>query len=466
MTGTRECRAFEEWLAQQFGALGFTIERDRYRLTSWECRITDCAVSIREDSGATRQIDVVSYYPFGGSTRGRAAATGRVLYVPGIGPDAAKAFAEGTEPALLANAVVVMDMPLRRTSANPPQRAAAGLYPERFPPDAPPRAGGASPAGQSGREIMEIFEHRCQALLMCYTDVGDDTARHNYLPFSDQHRVLPAVWLGADASRYLRSVSGRATATVRCDATLTPDARADTIVATMKGQSDEVIFLTTQTDGPNEVNENGPLGVLALATYWARMPASQRQRTLVCSLPTGHYAAGAIADPSSGSGQRAGTRGVIEKRPALVPKIVGQISLEQMGAMEWSELNGRFVATGNVAVERWIPTPGSAAATRKMVAAAWRGEDPAYSNAVLVERGGAPGEGGSLRSLNLPGVGLMGQPSYFFRADPAGVLEKLSPQVMRNQVSIAAKIVVLMNRLTRDQLAARAPITDVDLFGD
>src|SRR5258707_8621174 len=166
----------------------------------------------------------------------------------------------------------------------------------RFPEKAPERVGGASPAGQGGRDIMEIFEHRCKALIMCYTDVSNDAARHNYLPFSDKHRVLPCIWSGAAGSRYLQSVSGKATATLRCDAKLMPDARADTLVATLKGQSDEVIFLTTQTDGPNECNENGGLGVLALATYWSKVPAANRRRTIVASFPTAHYAAGAVMD--------------------------------------------------------------------------------------------------------------------------------------------------------------------------
>ena len=52
-TGTSQCRAFEEWLAEQFGKLGYKIERDRYRLTSWECDIKNCAVSIAPSSGAT-----------------------------------------------------------------------------------------------------------------------------------------------------------------------------------------------------------------------------------------------------------------------------------------------------------------------------------------------------------------------------------------------------------------------------
>src|SRR4029077_706021 len=137
----------------------------------------------------------------------------------------------------------------------------------------------------------------------------------------------------------------------------------------------------------------------------------------------------------------------------VASRIVGQISLEQMGAMEWVESNGTFAPSGSVAGERWIPTPRvSSTATRKIFMASTSGENTKYSNAVLVESGGAPGEGGSLRSRGLPGIGLMGQPGYFFRCDPRGVLDKLSPSVMRNQIAFAAKMTVLMDRLTPAQL--------------
>jgi len=75
------------------------------------------------------------------------------------------------------------------------------------------------------------------------------------------------------------------------------------------------------------------------------------------------------------------------------------------------------------------------------------------------------GEGGSLRSLGLPGIGLMDQPAHFFRADPNGALDKLNPAVMRNQVAFATEMTVLTDRLTIDQLRGKAPITDADLFG-
>jgi hypothetical protein len=472
-TGTPQCRAFEEWLAGQFQSLGFSLERDQYRLTSWECDVErDCAITVVEDDGAKRTVEVVAYYPFAASTKSTGPVSGRVLY-GGVNIAGATALVAGTNAAALANAIVVVDMPLgagARAAASPSRPAAAAPgQPDApplptFPSPLPSLGGGRNPAGQGGRPVMELLQDKCKALVFCFTDVANDTGRHNYLPFSDPHRRVPALWVGADGSRYLQSVSGKATMTLRCDATLTPDARADTLVATLKGRSDEVVFLTTHTDGPNEVNDNGALGVLALATYAAKVPAARRQRTLVCGLPTGHYASGAISDPKSGSGTRAGTRGIISKRPELVKRMVAQIALEQMGAMEWVDRDGKYVATGNVARERWIPTESVAGTMARLFVAATAGEDPKYS-ASFLSTSGAPGEGGSLRSANIPGIGLMGGPTFFFRADPRGVIDKLSPEVMRNQVAIATKMMVLMDRLTIAQLKGQAPITDADLFG-
>ena len=184
----------------------------------------------------------------------------------------------------------------------------------------------------------------------------------------------------------------------------------------------------------------------------------------MCSLPTGHYAMGAVMDPVTGSGRRAGTSGVLEKFPDITRRIVAQMAFEQMGGMEWAEVNGRYVATGNVTPNRWIPTPSTLKVMSDLFVAAAAGEDPKYSNEAITQ-GGAPGEGGSLRARDFPGVGLMGGPSYFFRADPNGVLEKISPNVMRNQIAIAAKLMVLMDRLSSDQLRGKGAIAEKELFG-
>jgi hypothetical protein len=342
-------------------------------------------------------------------------------------------------------------------------RGTVKYYPGSFPDPLPPMVTAPRVASQGGAGPMRALENKCRGLILCYTDVSNEAARYNYLPFSDSHRKIPALWVGADDTRYLKSVAGKAQATLRCDARLTPNARADSLLAVMKGPSEEVVYMTTQTDGPNECNENGSLGLLASATYMARQ--KNRKRTFVFSLPTGHYAAGAVRDPLTGSGRPAGTTGNMAKWPQYVDKAVAQIALEQMAAMEWADLDGKWQATGRPAPENWIPTPGYVELVQRLFLASAAGENPKFSRSGIVESGQAPGEGGALRSKGIPGIGLMGSPHYFFRADPKGVLDKLSPDVMHNQVSIVAKMLVLMDRLSPDQLKGKAPITAKDLYG-
>ena len=460
-TGTAQCRAFEEFLATEITRLGFSLERDQYRLMSWSCDLErDCHLSLAEQGKSPRDLDVIAYYPFAASTRTSGPVSGRVLYA-GVGDASVKELSSKTPAAELAESIVVVDMPLTGGGA----RSTPVLYPDRFPQGLSDPYRGPNPASQGGRPSMEAVEGKCKALILCYTDVSDDAARYNWLPFSDKHRTTPALWVGHAGSEALKAASGRATLTLRCDATLSPDSRADTLVATLPGQSQEVVFLTTQTDGPNECNENGGLGLLALATYAAKRPASERRRTLVVCMPTGHYAFGAVADAVSGSGRRGGTAGAIEKRPDLLKRIVAQIALEQMGATEWSAADMTWKPTGQPAPDMWIPTDKTHDASNRIFIASTQAEDPHYSRAFLVQSGMAPGEGGVLRQQGLPGIGLMGTPQYFFRADPKGVIDKLDPKIMKNQVDFATKMMLLMDRLSVEQLSGAAPITDKDLFG-
>ena len=155
----------------------------------------------------------------------------------------------------------------------------------------------------------------------------------------------------------------------------------------------------------------------------------------------------------------------MEKYPDVMKRAVAQIALEQMGAMDWIEIDGKWKASGLPAREMWIPTPAVAPTINKLFMACTQGEDSKFSRSALVESGYAPGEGGGPRRANIPGLGLMGSPEYFFRCDPDGVLKYLSADVMHNQVSMMTKMLVLMERLSPEQLKGTAPISEADLFG-
>jgi len=479
VTGTPQCRAFEEHLATEFANLGCTVERDQFRLMTWEGDITNCSVSVTEDGGAKRDLTVIAYYPFAASTMGKPAATGRLLW-GGTGDNCGPEVIAKYTAAQLAESIVVIDMPLRGGGT----RGLPTYYPGTVPDPLPPASTAPQVKAQGGRTIMAALEDKCRGLILCYSDVSEEGARYNYQPFSDVHRKIPAVWVGNTSVEYLKSVAGKASVSVRCDAKLTPDARADSLLATLKGQTDEVVFLSTHTDGPNEINDNGALGLLAIATYLAKIPPEERKRTFAFSLPTGHYAGGAVRDPVTGSGRGAGTRGIIEKFPQIMERAVAHIAMEQLGGMDWQDDDYKWAPTGLPAQEFWLPTPPTEGpdgaldrsvtdASAKLFHAAIVGQDPKFSRSGLL-RERAPGdtslpaigggEGGSLRAAGIPGVDLMGNPQYFFRCDPKGVIDKMSPDVMLNAVQIATKMAVLMDRLSVDQLYGRAPITDDDLF--
>jgi hypothetical protein len=462
-TGTPQCRAFEEFLATEFAKLGCTVERDQFKLTSWECNLEDCSIEVdTEISQDVRGVPVrtgvgvVAYYPFAASTKGGKPVSGRVLF-GGTGDQSGEEILKKFTPEQLAEAIVVVDMPL----AGGGVRGTVKYYPGSFPDPLPEPVKAPRVASQGGRGPMAALEGKCRGIIFCYTDVSDEAARYNYLPFSDQHRKIPALWVGKKGSDFLKSVSGSGWATIKCDAKLTPDARADSLLAVLKGETDEVIYMTTHTDGPNEVNDNGALGLLAAATYLSKIP--NRKRTVVFSLPTGHYAGGAIRDAVTGSGRPAGTSGNFAKWPQYVERAVAQIALEQMGAMEWADVDGKWQATGRLSPENWVPTPATQETSRRMVLATTQGLDPKFSRVGLVESGQAPGEGGGLRTRGIPGVGLMGSPHYFFRCDPKGVLDKLSPDVMHNQVEITTRLLALMDRLSPAQMKGEAPISDAEL---
>jgi len=53
-----------------------------------------------------------------------------------------------------------------------------------------------------------------------------------------------------------------------------------------------MVLLITHTDGPALSQENGALGILAVIHYFANIPATERQRTLLVLLDPQHYMPG------------------------------------------------------------------------------------------------------------------------------------------------------------------------------
>src|SRR5262249_56083844 len=105
--------------------------------------------------------------------------------------------------------------------------------------------------------------------------------------------------------------------------------------------------LNTHTDGPNATEENGAIGLIALAKYFSKIPKAERKRTLVFPMTTGHFASPWV--PS--------IRGFIEKNPDVIKRTVAAVTVEHLGCREWLDQAGETGLPYRATAKHEHPTP-------------------------------------------------------------------------------------------------------------
>jgi hypothetical protein len=461
LTGDRNHARFVDWLERRFADLGCSVQRDRYTFTRWEASLhDDVAVTITEANSETAvALDVLSYVPYSGSTLLEGAVNGRLIYLPADGRSASEAVALllANPPADLASSVVAVECPCPRTPA-------ATVW-HMHPPDLELQKPVRSPPYQmfSGvREAHAALDRRCQAAMYCWTDVSDESARFQYVPFGMKVRNTPAVWVGRHTATNLRLLAEQdARVTLRLDARVFPNTPTDTLIATLPGTSDEIIVLGSHTDGCNIGEENGSLGLLAVATEAAKRHPSARNRTLVFILATGHFAREALADEATATGPYgqpgADAEGAWRDHPDIVSKTVAAVAIEHLGCMEWLDNPAAtaYLPTGRPTADTWFVGSQAAGTTTAPEAAnqllaeltvrAARPE-PEQSMRTQVEQTGQPSpETRPAGVRGIPSVGLIPIPTYLLDASPGGVIDRLSPALMHAQVRTTARLLSLLD---------------------
>ncbi|MCW5889930.1 MAG: hypothetical protein KIT14_05195 [bacterium] len=121
-------------------------------------------------------------------------------------------------------------------------------------------------------------------------DVPREQVAGYYDPHTGTIYGVPAVFVGSAEAEQLRAAAaqgGAAAITVRAKV-----GRGSTknLVATVPGTSPEKISLMANTDGNSWVQENGIVGMLALARYYGSLPMECRPRTLELAFTSAHDA--------------------------------------------------------------------------------------------------------------------------------------------------------------------------------
>lgn len=100
------------------------------------------------------------------------------------------------------------------------------------------------------------------------------------------------------------------------------------ISALIPGACKQNILLSSHSDGPNSMEDNGPAAILSMASYFLHAPASQRQRGVQIVITGGHF-----------TGSPGLTAYIAKHQAELTANTLTVIEIEHLGAREWLELS-------------------------------------------------------------------------------------------------------------------------------
>jgi hypothetical protein len=436
-TGSKAHVAFVEYLAKNLESFGCKIDRDTYKFPRWEAK--NWGVNVASSSGS-HNVPVSSYYPYSGQTD-KSGVTGEIIYmehtlpvtmasyqmkfeVPaGIG-DKLRDKIVYTECYVPAQTLVAQERAWRYytpdTKITPEISAVFGLF------------GGAPP-------LAPLKQAGAKALITGWTNISDEQSRYQYTPFGRALQDFPALWVGQESGKKLKAACGTgARVTVVLEADIYQDAPTDTLIATLPGMTDdEIVIVNSHTDGTNATEENGGIGILAIAKYFSELPKSERKRSMLFVLTTGHFASAYV--PSIG--------GFVKQHPDLVKKAVASLTVEHLGCHEWLDnSSGHYVDTGRQELSYgWTGNEGIAQVMLN-------GVKGTPDRRVAIIRGPGAGEGGALLRAGVPTIGYYTNPSFLLATPPDGCMHMLDRKLMHGQVQELVRIVHQMQSLSADEL--------------
>jgi hypothetical protein len=424
-TGNQAHRTYVDFLDEQLKATGLETVRDQVTFPRWEAHRWELIATPASETPFN--IPVTSYFPYSGQTPAMG-VTGELIYAENYSPGGLSQNVRGK--------IVLVDC---RVLPHPLQEwyRVWGTYPQGtlFPSTL------SRMTRTSVSSLSDFQKAGALGVILAWVDVSDANAAGQYTPFTQPLQNVPGLWVGREAGAKLRSLAGSgAKATMVLEANITPDSPTDHLLATLPGtSSDEILIVNTHTDGPNATEENGGIGILALAKYFSRIPKRERKRTIVFIMATGHFCLAYV--PS--------IAGVIAKHPDLIQKAVGALTVEHLGAMEWvDDAAFNYEPTREHELSLAI-TPLKTIA--QVMLDCLQGSGDTRTVVINPAKGRFVGEGAGLSRSGVPTVGYIPIPNILAAA-PDGCISKLSPDLMGAQIEVFAKVIHKMDGMSATQL--------------
>lgn len=388
-TGSPAHTELVDSIAAELAALGLDVQRDRHTFDRWDAPAD--AVSLEVDGAP---VAVASAWPYSGVT-GAEGVSARLVRLTG----------RRLRWAAAAGAIAVVDVQHLRVPS--------GVLVDSWDESAvigPTVSNPVLSAELGGLDLADARAAGVLAVVAVWNGLPDAVSAGQYVPFTQPYRDIPALWAPESESTRLRVAAERgATARLRLAAELTPGAATDTVWAVSRGTvPGESVLVVTHTDGSNEVEENGHIGLLALARDAVGAP---HDRTIVFAAVTGHLRIPAMTD--HGQATTAWLRAhpeLWDGRPGGLRAVAG-LAIEHLGAraFEVDPATGGYGHAGALEPELLYATTAELAT---LVRLAWPEADgapvPVAKPAPLIHFG----EGEPLFEHRIPAVALVTAPEY------------------------------------------------------
>lgn len=407
LTGSPGHSLLLEHIAETLGSLGYPVHRDPHTFTRWTVAEGSSALAI---TVAGEELQVSSAFPYSGRTPAEG-VTGKLTLLRG--------FRKNWK--LAAGGIAVVEVPHAPLPHN------TILSPWNDTVERPAVDNPVFSATLFSPDLIAAKKAGVLAVVLVWHGLSAPEAAEQYLPFTKPYQDIPALWVAGEvAARLLRAANDNQRATVRLEATLTPDVPIETMWTVSPGRRRaESILVVTHTDGTNAVEENGHIGALALARQAA---ASPHERDIIFVFTTGHLRIPAVSE----HGQATSTwlndhRELWAGEPGGATAIAGLV-IEHLGARELRVNGGNeLVPTGRHEEETLYATT---AALNRLVQREWttttRVTDVSRPSALIHF-----GEGEPLYERGIPAVALVTGPQYLL-AEIDGDLVDL--ELMQDQI--------------------------------
>jgi hypothetical protein len=453
---------FIDWLDRGFRSAGLQmLPRDPFPFTCWLAK--DWSLEVLEGPGRG-VVPVAAYQPYSGNTP-PSGVVGELAYLGAVPPlalsgdpqdtltlraavdrlkgelaDWAAAAAAGV-PGGVAGKIVLVDaqtLPLTENDFAP-------LTTYAHDPGASPTA---TPnfkrLALSLIPAASIFAQAGAAGYIVTLDASDAMAAGTYGPYGSAITGLPGLLVGRDTGAKLRGYAqSRPKTRLTLTATVTKST-TDQLVGILPGDgsTNEVMILNTHTDGQNAFEENGGIGLVWLARYFAQLPKSRRlKRSLVFSAVSGHFAGPALPQ----------TRGFIDRHPDLVARAAASVTIEHLGASEWVDDARGYHPTGRPDMfVVWHSQTGIAGPVVESMIA----NDLRHSRALRPAGDYMIAVGTAFNESGVPTVSSIVAPNYMVSWADNGHLDKFLPGRAAREVRWAADLVTRLDSIPAAQLAA------------